>query len=221
MDVIEKLQDAFQYASDGLVGKWTRWIILIISSIIFPLIIGYSLRVMKGVVPAPEPDDYLGMFIDGIKVIIINIVYMIIPMLVGFILFFLSGGFGALTMLGMDVSNPGAYFGLLLGSLGISFIIFMILAIIFSLFEIIGVVRFARSGSMGDAFALSEIMAIIGNIGWGAYIIALILLGILIFIVYFVLSLIPVIGWLLTLIIGPFFSILGARYYSLLYDAGQ
>lgn len=220
MDVVKNLSSAFQYASEGLVGKWMRWIILIIASIIFPLIIGYSLRIMKGVVPAPETDNYLGMFIDGIKVIIINIVYMIIPVIIGFILFFMSGGFGALTMMGMDVSNPGAYVGLLLGSLGVSMIAFIILAFIFSLFEIIGVIRFARSGAMGDAFAFSDILATIGKMGWVSYIIALILFGIVVFVIYMVLSLIPIIGWLLTLIIAPYLSIAGARYYSLLYDAG-
>ena len=220
MDVIENLSSAFRYASEGLVGKWMRWIILIIASIIFPLIIGYSLRIMKGVVPAPETDDYLGMFIDGIKVIIINIVYMIIPVVIGCILFFLSGGFGALTMLGMDVANPGAYVGLLLGSLGVSMIAFIILAFIFSLFEIIGVIRFARSGAMGDAFAFSDILATIGKMGWVTYIIALIVFGIVVFVIYMILSLIPIIGWLLTLIIAPYLSIVGARYYSLLYDAG-
>lgn len=220
MDVIENVSEAFRYASEAFFGKWMRWIILIISSIIFPLIIGYTLRVMKGTDPAPEPDDYVGMFIDGIKVILINIVYMIIPAIIGFIIFFLSGGFGALTMISMDVSNPMAYAGLLMGSIGVSMIIFMLFAFIFSLFEIIGIVRFARSGSMGDAFGFSEILEIIGSIGWVSYILALIVLGIIFFIIYFVLSIIPVIGWLLTLVLAPYLSVVGARYYSTLYDAG-
>lgn len=220
MDVIANISEAFRYASEALFGKWMRWVILIISSIIFPLIIGYTLRVMKGLDPAPEPDDYLGMFIDGIKLIVINIAYMIIPIIIGFIIFFLSGGFGALTMMSMDVSNPMAYAGLFMGSIGISMLVFMLFAFIFGLFQIIGMVRFARSGSMGDAFGFSEILEIIGSIGWVSYILALIVLGIALFIIYFVLSLIPVIGWLLTLILAPYLSIVGARYYSTLYDAG-
>lgn len=221
MDVIESISDAFRYASDALVGKWVRWIILIISSIIFPLIMGYTLRIMKGVTPAPEPGDYLGMFIDGIKMLIIGFVYMIIPCIIGFLIFFLSGGFGALTMLTMNVSNPGAYAGLLVGTLGLSFLAFFVIMFIFSLFEIIGMVQFARTGSMGAAFEFSVILEKIGRIGWGSYIVALILLNIVFFIIYGVLSLIPIIGWLLTLILLPFLSIAGARFYSGLYDAGQ
>jgi len=221
MDVIGSISGAFSFASEALFGKWVRWIILIISSIIFPLIMGYTLRIMKGVTPAPEPEDYLGMFIDGIKMFIIGFVYMIIPCIIGVVIFSLSGGFGALTMLMMNVSKPGAYLGMLAGSFGISFLIFFILMFIFGLFEIIGMVQFARTGSMGAAFAFSEILERIGKIGWGSYLIALILLGVIFFIIYGILSLIPVIGWLLTLILMPYLSIVGARVYSLLYDAGQ
>jgi len=221
MDVIGSISDAFSYASEAVVGKWVRWIILIIASVIFPLIMGYTLRIMKGVTPAPEPEDYLGMFIDGIKMLIIGIVYMIIPCIIGALVFSLSGGFGALTMLMTNVSNPGAYLGMLIGTLGISFLIFFIMMFIFSLFEIIGMVQFARSGSMGAAFAFSEILERIGKIGWGSYLIALILLCVIFFVIYGILSLIPVIGWLLTFIIMPYLSIVGARFYSTLYDAGQ
>jgi len=221
MDVIGSISDAFSYASEGLVGKWVRWIILIVASVIFPLIMGYTLRIMRGVTPAPEPEDYLGMFIDGIKMLIIGFVYMIIPCIIGLLVFSLSGGFGAFTMMMMDVSKPGAYLGMLAGTLGISFLIFFIVMFIFSLFEIIGMVQFARSGSMGEAFAFSEILERIGKIGWGSYLIALIVLGVVFFIIYGILSIIPVIGWLLTLILMPFLSIVGARFYSILYDAGQ
>lgn len=218
MDVIKNLSSSFEYATDGLVGKWMRWIVLIISSIIFPLIMGYTLRVMKGVTPAPEPDNYVDMFIDGIKLLIINIVYMIIPCIIGFLIFLLSGGLGALTMFIMNVSKPGAYIGLLTGTFGISLLAFIILVFIFNLFEIIGIVRFARSGSMGSAFAMSEIFETIGKIGWGSYIISLIVLGIVLFIIYGILSAIPVIGLILTLILMPYLSIVSARFYSNIYD---
>lgn len=145
---------------------------------------------------------------------------MIIPIIIGVLLFILSGGFGSLTMLAMNVTNPYAYLGMVMGSLGISLIVFLILVFIFSLFEIIGVVRFARNGSMGDAFAFGEITGTIGKIGWLNYIVSIIVIGIVIAVIYGILQLIPVIGWLLAFIIMPFLSIVAARYYSLLYDEG-
>jgi len=122
-------------------------------------------------------------------------------------------------MMGMDVNNPYAYLGILLGTLGLSFLVFLIFAFIFGLFEIIGIVRFARSGQMGSAFEFSEIMAQIGSIGWGTYIISLIVLGVIMCVIYMILGIIPVIGWLLTLIIAPYLTIVSSRYYSLLYDS--
>ena len=220
MGIGELLSDSFGYANEGLIGKWMRWIILIISSIIFPLIMGYSLRVMKGTTPAPEPGDYLGMFIDGIKMIIIEIVYMIIPIIIGAVIFFMSGGFGILTMMLMDVGNWLAYAGMLIATLGVSLFVLLIISFIFSLFGIIGMVRFARTGSMGEAFAFSEITNTIGKIGWVQYIIALIVLNIVLAVIYGIISLIPVIGFLLLLIIAPYFTMVISRYYSLIYDSG-
>jgi hypothetical protein len=221
MGTIDNIKESFGYATEGLVGKWGRWIILIIGSIIFPLMTGYTLRVMKGVTPAPEADHLGGMFIDGIKAFIISIVYMIIPCIIGLLILVMSGGLGALTMAGMDVTNTNAYLGLLLGTLGISFLVFIIFAFIFGLFEIIGMVRFARSGRMGSAFEFSEILAKIRSIGWGNYIIALIILAIVIVIIELILGFIPLIGWLLTLIVAPYLSIVGGRFYSLLYDSAE
>jgi hypothetical protein len=219
MGIGEYISGSFRYGSETLIGKWGRWILLIIGSIIFPLIMGYTLRVMKGESTPPASDHIGGMFIDGIKVFIIGIVYMIIPLIIGIILFILSGGLGALTMMGMNVTNPNAYFGLLIGTFGLSFAIFLIIAFISGLFEIIGIVQFARSGKMGSAFHFSEILTKISSIGWVKYIVALIVLMIIILVIEIILGLIPIIGWLITLILSPYFSIVGGRYYSLLYDS--
>ncbi len=219
MDIIARnLTDAFNYASEGLVGKWMRWVVLIIASILFPFIMGYSLRIMKGITPAPEPDEYGKMFINGLMMLIISIVYMLIPCIIGIFIFSLSGGLGALTLLGMNVTNPGAYMGILSGTLGISFLVFILVIFFFSLFEIIGMIRFARSGNIGSAFEFSEIVKTISKIGWGSYIISLIFLEIILLLIYGFLSLIPFIGWILLLILIPYLTVMGARFYSNLYD---
>ena len=40
-----------------------------------------------------------------------------------------------------------------------------------------------------------------------------------IFVISFVLGIIPVIGWLISIVIGPAISIFAARYITLLYDS--
>ncbi|PKL60648.1 MAG: hypothetical protein CVV33_01605 [Methanomicrobiales archaeon HGW-Methanomicrobiales-4] len=212
MGIGDNLSDSFGYAQEALVGKWMRWIVLIISTIIFPLIYGYTLRVMKGINPAPEAENFLDLFIDGIKMIVISFVYMIIP----FIIFFASAGAAVIGLIGKNDSISLGMLGAAAGGM----LIFIIVAFIFGLFATIGMIRFARTDSMGEAFNISEIMAIIARIGWLNYILALIVLWIVLCVIQVILSVIPIIGWVILFIISPFLAIVSSRYFSNLYDLG-
>ena len=77
MDYGNMLSDSFSYAKGAVWGKWVEWILLAISTIIFPLIMGYMVRIYSGVKPAPEADNWVGMFIDGLKLWIIAIIFAI------------------------------------------------------------------------------------------------------------------------------------------------
>ena len=213
MGIGENLSDSFGYAQEGLVGKWMRWIMLIICTIIFPIMYGYTLRIMKGITPAPEVEGYLDLFIDGIKMIIIAFVYMIVPLIiliasVGTAIFgaFGEGGSGSLALLGAAAGGLIVYF---------------IACFIFGLFATIGMVAFARTGAMGEAFNFGGILETIRNIGWGNYILSLIVIWIVLGVIMAILSAIPVIGWLIVIIITPFISMVSSRYISNLYDEGS
>jgi hypothetical protein len=90
---------------------------------------------------------------------------------------------------------------------------------ILGLFAIIGIIRFARTGKMGEAFNFGAILAHIGRIGWGPYIISLIALIVVVAIVAGILSLIPIVGRILVFILAPVIAIFEARYLALLYDS--
>lgn len=212
MGIGENLSDSFGYAKDALVGKWVRWIILLICTIIFPLIYGYTLRVMKGTTPAPEVEGYLSLFIDGIKMMIIGLVYMIIPL----IILFASAGSAVFGMVGNDGAGSLAMMGAAAGG----FILFFIVAFIFGLIATIGMIRFARTEAMGEAFNFGEIFATIGKIGWISYIIALLVIWIVIGVIEGILMMIPVVGTIILFILTPFLTIVSSRYMSLLYDEG-
>jgi hypothetical protein len=212
MGIGDNLSDSFGYAQEALVGKWVRWIVLLISTLIFPILYGYTIRVMKGINPAPEVEGFLNLFIDGIKLFIIYIVYMIIPL----IILFASLGAGAM---GSNGGNGAGSFAMLGAAAG-GILIFFIVAFLFGLFAIIGIVRFARTDAMGEAFNFGEIIAIIGRIGWLNYILALVVLFLVLLVIEVVLSIIPIIGWLILLIISPLLVIMASRYYSNLYDQG-
>jgi len=214
MEIGKNLAASFEYAKEALVGKWVRWILLAIFSII-PIVnfitSGYVIRVLRGVKPAPELDDYVQLFIDGLLYFIIMLIWMI-PVIIIAAIFF-GGSFIAM-ITGSDAAILAGLGGMLIG-----IPVVLIVAIICGLFAYIGVVRFARMEKFGEAFAFGAIMEKIAAIGWFNYVLALVVVGIVIGVIYLVLGLIPIIGWLLMFILLPFFAILQARYICNLYDS--
>jgi hypothetical protein len=227
MGIGDNLSSSLGFAQEALFGKWVRWIMLVISSIVFPVMYGYTVKVMRGIEPAYEEESFFTLFIDGIKLFVICIVYMIVP-IIAFIITIGYAVFGIIST-GGDISAQSILpiAGGLIGGI----ILTLILSFIFLLLGIIGSVRFARTESMGEAFAIGEIVSTIGKIGWLNYILSLIVLFIavaiimiVIIVIEVILAFIPIIGWLIgwiiSLFISPFLSLMTSRYYSLLYDEG-
>lgn len=215
MEIGENLGESFEYSKEALVGKWKRWILLVIIGII-PIVdlilLGYTIRVLRGTKPAPELEDYGQLFVDGLLYMIISIIWMIPAIIVAVIL--IGGSFIAM------ISAPDTVIIAALAGLGIGFLITVIVSFILGLFATIGFVRFARMGKFGEAFAFGEIKDTISKIGWANYIIALIVANIVVGIVMGILVAIPIIGWpILFVILLPFVSIFSARYISNLYDS--
>ncbi len=196
--------DSFAYAKEGLVGKWVKWILLIISCIIFPLILGYMIRIFKGSAPSPELNEWGGLFIDGIKLFVVALIYAI-PIL---ILEFLA--LGTVMASAMMTGLAGA---------GVIAVLLIIVAIVIGLITATAYIRFARTGSFGEAFNFNAIFAHIGKIGWVPYIIALIIMVIILGIIEGICMLIPTVGIVILLIILPFLVLFYSRYLALLYDS--
>jgi hypothetical protein len=217
MDFGKTLEDSFEYAKEGLIGKWAKWLLLLISCIIFPLILGYMMRIYRGANPSPEPDDWVTLFIDGIKLFIVGIIYAL-PVIILEIAIIGSAGLALFA----GAANPSANAGALLGLLGavlVGVLILLVVAIIVGLISTIANVRFARTGSFGEAFNFGEILAHIGRIGWMNYIIALIIMVVIVGVVEVVCMAIPYIGFVLLLVLLPFIILFSARYITLVYDS--
>jgi hypothetical protein len=215
MDYGSMVGDSFEYAKEAVVGKWNKWVMLIIATILLGLpLMGYVMKVLRGEKPAPEVEDWGTLFIDGIKYLIVGIIYMIPVYVVLAILMVV--GFGA----AMTGDETAAMAGI--GVMLVGLLVVFVLAIIIALFAMIGIVRFARTGSIGEAFNFSAILATIGKIGWIPYIIAIIVLGVcgVIFgIVVGILMMIPILGMLIYLCMISPWAIFVARYVCQLYDS--
>jgi hypothetical protein len=215
MDYGNMVGESFEYAKEAVVGKWNKWVMLVIATILLGLpLMGYVMKVLRGEKPAPEVEDWGTLFIDGIKYLIVGIIYMIPVYLVLGILMLV--GFGA----AMTGDETAAMAGI--GVMLVGLLVVFVLAIIIALFAMIGVVRFARTGSIGEAFNFSAILATINKIGWVPYIIAIIVLAVcaVIFgIVVGILMLIPILGFLIYLCMISPWAIFVARYVCQLYDS--
>ena len=220
MVIGKTIDGAYFYAKDGLLGKWQKWILLIISCIIFPLFMGYMMRIYRGTNPAPELNEWGSMFIDGIKLFVVEIIYALPVIFLDFVLLG-TASVAFVSLLKTSASglyiDPNAMIGLLLGIFFGSLII-VIVAVLLGLFTATAFVRFARTGSFSEALNFTEIFSHIGKIGWMTYIVALLMLVIMVGIVTVVSLVIPYIGFVVFLILLPVLGIFTARYLSLLYD---
>jgi hypothetical protein len=213
MDYGSMVGDSFEYAKEAVVGKWNKWVMLIIATILLGIpLMGYAMRVLRGEKPAPEVEDWGTLFVDGIKYLIVALIYSI-PVIIVWVLLIGAAFVGVMSG---DIS------ALFAGTMIVGVLVLVVLAIIIGLFELIGVVRFARTGSIGEAFNFSAILATIARIGWVPYIIALVVLfivGIVFSIIVGIIMMIPVLGFIIYLCLISPWAIFLSRYVCLLYDS--
>jgi hypothetical protein len=209
------IEDSFGYAKEGLVGKWDTWILLIFSCIIFPLYLGYVIRICRGANQSPRLENWGSMFIDGIRLFIVGLIYAIPVLILSFVLF------GSADMIRSSVS-PSTIGGLIIAVL-MGAIIIIIVGITTWLIVMTAGVRFARTDSIGEAFNFGAIFTLIGKIGWMTYIIALLMILItlvnIVIICLVINMVIPYTGIILFLILLPFLSLFSPRYITLLYES--
>ncbi len=167
--ILDIYKDSIEYAIQDHMSLLKLGICMLLSFLIIPafLVMGYEYRVLaistKGMVNGndklPEFDDLIGMFVDGLKMFIVSMIYMIIPIIV-LLIFNMTGN-------GINISSSGIGIGLLTTEFIISLIVF----IIFFFMSLMAVTHMvANDGSFKAAFDIKGIWKIISNIGWIRYI---------------------------------------------------
>jgi hypothetical protein len=218
MEIGNLVTESFEYAKDALWGKWVRWILLVISTIIFPLIGGYGMEIYKGKKPAPEPEQWVHLFVNGLILFIAGLIWAIPVFLVLIIL----GGASILALVSGGIFTNPAAIAAGVGGIIIAILFAVILAFIISLIWTMGQVRLGRTERFGEAFNVSAILATIRKIGWGDYIVALIILWLISFIYLAIIGLfnqIPIIGWLIWLFLLVPWIVFYSRYITLIYES--
>jgi hypothetical protein len=176
--------------------------------------LGYYLRIikstLKGLDELPDFERVGELFIDGIKIFIICIIYSIIPL----IFYALSVAFARSETVSSSTTTSSIFSSYLPGLTGISLvflIITFILALIINIFAYIGITNIVYHDSeIGAALRYSEILNIIAAIGWGNYILWWIVMTLIIIVAGVILSIVG--GILLYFILGFLVLLLGYSY---------
>ena len=201
MNIGDIVSDSIKYPT----SDWTKVLILgvifLASILIIPIFLayGYIFRIIKatlaGLDELPEFDEIGEMFIDGLKIFLVSIVYAIPVILVGIIVSFIFGSTASTT----TDDSAGMFWALMIGNL-----VYIIVGLIVGLIAIMAIANMAYyDGELGAAFRFSEILDYIARIGWGKYLAIYIVVALVAFIVYFLAAFIG----LLLLFLGIFLTL--------------
>lgn len=218
-------------------------LLAIISLILYFVTEGYVLSVLKETINLGDEIPALNIlenFIDGLKLLVVQIVYYIIPTIIVLLVGWVSGTYSAmaeiLAFIGNTISDtvdpsmainavPQDLWAPLFAGLAITGIVAIILYLIFALLLEIAMCRLAKYEDIGEAINFKEVIGDIQGIGIGRYIGWFIILIIVSFILGLVLSLItaiPYLGILIAFLVGaPFISLFSARVLGNLYSDAE
>ena len=226
--------------SYGVKNNTLSIILILVTLIVLFIILGYSIDIIKGGNDGENtlPDfDYVKQFVLGIKAMILEIIYFIIPAIIVILIASASGLFTSFTKIiyisteamANDANNlttimatiPKSTMNTFTNSLTITLIAAIILLIIFSLIAFTGIARFAKTGKGTEGLRFMEIIKDMSNIGFIKIIVTLIVIYIIVIaliIVVGLIGLIPYIGVFIGIIFGvPFIFLFFNRAISLLY----
>lgn len=214
MNIGDIISDSISYPSHNWGKVLILGVILIFSFLIIPifLLYGYVFRIIKatlaGVDELPDFDEIGEMFVDGLKIFVVAIVYAIPVWIISWIFGSIMGtGMYTTTAVSLD---PTMFWALLIGNL-----VTIIIAVIIGLIEIVAIVNMAYyDGELGAAFRFSEILDRIANVGWGKYIATYIIVALIAFVGFLIgiLTFFILIGIiLLPLVIAPYIIMFSSR----------
>jgi len=211
MNLGENIGNSFEYTKK-LAADAKRLVLLIVFSII-PILnfitLGYFSQVMRespeGSAP-PELKNLGGLLVQGLMVFIVAILWVIIPVAI------IGAGFWQMWYAYYMVFG---FPGWLIVGAG------RVLLPIFCLLMFVGLANMIKQGSIAKAFAVGELVSIIKRIGVVSYIVWVVVMYIIIVVVGGIAAMVPVVGWLISMVITPFIGVFAFRSSALVYASGK
>ena len=229
--------------SYGVKDSTLSLILTLVTLIVAIIVLGYCVEVIKSGTDGDDtlPDfDYVKQFVNGIKALILDIIYFIIPAIITIIVASATGLFTSFTKIvyisidamSKNANNlttimaavPKTTMNTFTNALTITLIVAIILFIIFSLMSFTGLVRFAKTGSGTEGLRFRQILRDMSKVGLIKIIVTLIVIYIIAFVLLLIIGLIgliPYIGVFIAIFVGiPFMLLFLYRAIGLLYADG-
>jgi hypothetical protein len=238
--ILDIYKDALEYSAKDWKTLVILGVICLFSFLFLPifLITGYNYRVINNAVhgiingrdPLPDFNDLIDMFVDGVKVVIVQIAYVIVPAIIFLIFAIVSG----------QLTGAASTALMLIGCL-----ITLIVGVAACLMSQMGLCHMAyNDGAFSKAFDIGEIKKVIDEIGWfeclatyiGLLIITVVIAVVVSAIVWIIFTVFGISGAVLgadpsgvfvlgalvnsaisMFIVGPYLSIFNSRSIGLLY----
>ena len=160
--ILDIYKDALEYSAKDWKTLIILGVICLFSFLLLPafLITGYNYRVINNAVhgvingrdPLPGFDDLIGMFVDGVKYVIVQILYLLVPCII-FLIF---------AIIASQVTGVASSAIMIIGCI-ITFVAFVVAELMIQM----GLCHMAyNDGAFSKAFAVGEIKEVIDEIGW-------------------------------------------------------
>lgn len=214
----------------------------ILAFLVAILLMGVNLSIIRATINGESQIpiiDPVKNFTDGLKNLVVNVVYYIIPAILVFLISIIAGVYTNTErfLLALNTTNlanasaanmlstvPADVTNSLFISIGVVAIIAFVLFVFFALLYVIAQARLAQTDNIMEAIDIRHVVQKISSIGIANYIFFIILLLITIFVFAFIsglISLIPYVGEIISsIVIESYLLIVIARAVGLIYTVG-
>jgi len=204
---IRYLRDSDDVVTTVLVGG----LLVIFSFLVIPVIVleGYMIRVLRrvseGDTDAPKFENWTKLFVDGLKAIVIAILYLLVPAVIAAV--FIGGG--------AALANHFTVLGSIVALLG-SVLTFVAAVAVWYVLPA-ALVRFAEKNTMGSAFEYEAYLPILRNrdyaTGWLIALAIVVVAGVIVSAV----AMVPFVGWVVGAFIAFYTNVMAAYVYGSAY----
>lgn len=239
------ITQSISYTVKGVIFKIVRWPLLSVATLLLGIPLnGYIMRIYRGADAAPDVNNWKSLFSDGLKLMIIEIIYVIIIWIItccilSLVVYLNPGNIAMYLGIAQHNGNWGGSWYEIMYWWWMPPILypttFLLFCIIVGILLPVVSIRFARSNKIIEAFNVRAVIGDICKIGWLRYLLSMILFFVVIIIpwMYFelIIFFLMIIGRgdeplvilgiaiLIRIIVVPLIAVFTARYMTLLYDS--